>query len=90
LLREGFCDELNERFAQSTLEAEDCHCPLPAGLKLDDIFCFEEYRVLANDWTLRHENHYYQVLEANQPLPRPGTRILVRTHLDGQREFIYI
>jgi hypothetical protein len=46
--------------------------------------------VLANDWTLRHGNHYYQALEANQPLPRPGTRILVRTHLDGRQEFIYI
>lgn len=89
LLREGFCDELNERFAQPPLEAEDCHCPLPAGLNLEDIFCFEEYRVLANDWTLRHENHYYQVLEENRPLPRPGDRILVRTHLDGGMKLIF-
>lgn len=89
LLESGFCDALNARFAQAPLEQEDYHHPLPKGLRLEDVFCFEEHRVLQNDWTIRHENRYYQILKDNTPLPKPKDRILVRTRLDGTVHLLY-
>jgi hypothetical protein len=89
LLRNGFCENLNAKFAVESLEAQDYHRPLPKGLNLKDVFCFEVYRVVQNDWTLRHENRYYQILKDNTPLPRPKDKILVRTHLDGTVALLY-
>ncbi len=89
LLNNGFCDALNEKFAQAPLEQQDYHRPLPKGIKLDDVFCFEQHRVVQNDWTLRHENHYYQILKDNTPLPKPKDKVLVRTHLDGHLQLLY-
>jgi hypothetical protein len=89
LLDNGFCDALNEKFAQAPLEQQDYHRPLPKGLELDDVLCFEEHRVVQNDWTIRHENRYYQILKDNTPLPKPKDKILVRTHLDGRMQLLY-
>ena len=89
LLEQEFCETLNAKFAQAPLEREDYHRPLPKGLGLDNVFCFEEHRVLQNDWCIRYENRYYQVLKDNTPLPKPKDKILVRTHLDGDRELLY-
>ena len=83
-LKEHFCDHLNEKIALTPREAEDYHRPLPKGIDLDDIFCHEELRVLQNDWCIRHENRYYQILEGNKPLPKPKDKVLIRTHLDGR------
>ncbi len=89
LLNNGFSEELNAKFAVAPLEDEDYHRPVPKGLKLEDVFCFEELRVLQNDWTIRHENHYYQILKDNTPLPKPKDKILVRTRLDGTVHLLY-
>jgi len=89
LLKKHFCDELNEKFAQPPLEEEDYHRPLSKEVKLDNIFCYEQERVVQNDWTIRHENRYYQILKENSPLPKTKEKILVRTHLDGHLELYY-
>jgi hypothetical protein len=89
LLANGFTDDLNARFAVVPADTQDYHRPLPKRLDLDNVFCREIERVLHNDWTIRHENRHYQVLKENTPLPRPKTRILVRTHMDGRVQLIY-
>lgn len=89
LLDNGFCEALNAKFAVQALEEEDYHRPLPKGLNLDDVFCFEAYRVVQNDWVVRHENRYYQILKDNTPLPKPKNKILVRTYLDGRMQLLY-
>lgn len=89
LLKNEFCDDLNKKFAIAPREAEDYHRPLPKGLDLDDVFCYEELRVVQNDWCIRHGNRYYQILKDNTPLPKPKHKILVRTHLDGRLQLLY-
>ncbi len=89
LLNNGFSEELNAKFAVAPLEEEDYHRPVPKGLELEDVFCFEEHRVLQNDWTIRHENRYYQILKDNTPLPKPKDKILVRTRLDATVHLLY-
>ena len=89
LLSESFCDGLNAKFAIEAREEVDYHRPLPKGLDLHDVFCFEEHRVVQNDWTVRFQNHYYQIFKSNNPLPRPKDRVLVRTHLHGDIRLLY-
>lgn len=89
LLNDSFCDALNDKFAIAPREAENYHRPLPEGLDLDDVFCFESHRVVQNDWCIRHENRYYQILKNNRPLPKPKDKVLVRTHLDGRIVLLY-
>jgi hypothetical protein len=89
LLQGGFLDKLNEKFAQPPLEPEDFHRPVPKGMDLADVFCFEEMRTLANDWTIRHDNRYYQIARNNKPLPRPKDKILMRWRLDGHLSLLH-
>ena len=89
LLNNGFCNALNDKFAHPPLEQEDYHRPIPKELKLNDVFCFEEHRVLQNDWTIRYKNRYYQIDKDNTPLPKPKDKILLRTHLDGEMQLLY-
>jgi transposase len=84
VLENGFVEDLNRRFAVSPADPVDAHRPVPKGLDLDQVFCFEERRTLQNDYTIRHENRWYQITRQNRPLPRPQNKILVRTHLDGK------
>lgn len=89
VLQKGFMDTLNEKFSQAPLDPQDFHRPLPASVRLADIFCFEEERTLANDWTIRHENRYYQITRNNKPLPKPKDKILMRRRLDGELFLLY-
>jgi hypothetical protein len=89
VLTNGFTDGLNDRFAVAPADELDYHRPLHKAVDLDDVFCHEEHRVLQNDWTVSHDNHQYQVLKCNTPLPKPKDRILVRTHLDSRVQLLY-
>ena len=83
-LQGGFTDDLNRRFGVEPADPEDYHLPVPKGLNLENVFCFEEHRVVQNDWTLRYKNSHYQILKTSRPLPRPKDQVLVRRHLDGR------
>ena len=88
-LQNGFSDELNAKFAKPPMADEDFHRPLPKDIALEDVFCIEEWRTVNNDWTIRHDNRFYQILEENRPLPKPRDKVLVRTRLDGTVLLVY-
>lgn len=88
-LQNGFCDELNAKFAQQPIAKEDFHRPVPQDMALEDVFCIEQTRTVNNDWTVRHQNRLYQILEQNRPLPKPRDKVLVRTRLDATVHLIY-
>lgn len=89
VLAGGFVDGLNDRFCREPAKDQDYHRPVPKGMNLADVFCFEETRVVQNDWVVRHDNNNYQIERDNKPLPRPGDKIAIRTRLDGSMELIY-
>lgn len=89
LLDGGFVDQLNTKFAKPPVDNHDFHRPVPRGLDLADVFSFEASRVVQNDWTLRFENRYYQILSQNVPLPKPKERVTVRRRLDGTLLLVY-
>lgn len=89
LLQEGFDDYLNQKFAHEPRSKRDFHRALPPHTDLRDIFCYEQTRVLGNDWTIRYNGMTLQVLKLNTPLPKPKTKITIRTWLDGSIHLIY-
>lgn len=86
LLDNGFVADLNRRFAVLPADPKDAHRPLPRNLDLAAVFCRDQERTLLNNFTLRHQNRWYQVTKDNRPLPRPRSRITVRILLDGTVE----
>ncbi len=89
LLQKDFCESLNTKFAVQPISDKDFHRPVPKGILLENIFCFEALRVVQNDWVISHEGTFYQIAKDNKPLPRPKDKILVRTRLDGTVHLIY-
>jgi len=85
-LEERFLPELNRRLMVAAAQEADLHRPLQAALgqavSLDDVLCFAEERVVQNDWCLVYEQQVLQ-LEQRQAV-RPGQKVQVRRHLDGQ------
>jgi len=84
----GFTGKLDGKFAIQPARPEDYHQALPEGLILADVFCWEESRVLANDWTFRFENRLFQVEKQND-LPPAKTRIKILKRLDGSLHVLY-
>ncbi|MBI1746364.1 MAG: hypothetical protein HYR55_07225 [Acidobacteria bacterium] len=42
-----------------------------------------------NDWTVRCDNRYFQILKNNVGLPRPGDPLTVSQWLDGSIHLLY-
>jgi transposase len=62
--------EFNARFNVTPADASDAHRPCPAKALLDATLCVQRKRVVANDYTVRHDNKVYQLL----PPALPGLR----------------
>jgi hypothetical protein len=89
LLRNGFVDMLNRKFARPPLHRADFHRPVDAECDLCEIFCFEKTRTVANDWTVQCESRFYQILKQSNPLPRARQKVTVRRLLDGVVQILY-
>jgi hypothetical protein len=53
------------------------------GLKLEDIFCFEEQRKVNNDYTVQYEGSFIQLERSESPLPPLRATVTIRRWLDG-------
>jgi len=89
VLQNGFVRALNHKFAKVAQSSADFHRPVEAGCNLSEIFCFERAATVANDWTVRCENQFYQILKKNNPLPRPRQKVIVRRLLSGKIQLLY-
>ncbi len=89
LLKSGFVDTLNKKFAKTPAKPQDFHMPLLKGLDLADVFSFEQSRVVQNDWTIRYNNNHYQISGNNRPLPKPKDRVLVRIRLNKTMAIVF-
>jgi Winged helix-turn helix len=86
LLQKGFVEDLNRRFAVPPADPADAHRPLAKRENLAAILCQEKSRTVSNDFTVRYESRWYQITRNNRPLPKPRSRVNVRTLLDGTME----
>jgi transposase len=81
-LEQCYLPKMNDKFSVPPPEKEDAHVPL-GNVDLTTIFCFEEERVVSNDYVVRHHCHLYQIEKGRKSLPRPKDKVLVRERLDG-------
>jgi hypothetical protein len=79
----SYIQEHNERYAVTAARPEDAHRPLLATHRLERILSIRVERTLMNDYTLRHENRFFQVLEHQVVRVRPGDKVEIETRLDG-------
>ena len=88
-LEETFLPDLNARFTVPPAAAVDLHRRLPRGVRLEEVLCWEEPRVVARDWTVRYQGTYWQIDRRHVGLSLVGHRVVVRTLLDGRRQLLY-
>jgi transposase len=72
----------NRRFSKAARQEADAHRPLGPGHDLAAILSIQHERVVANDYTVRFNNRFYQLL----PPPLPGQRggkVVIELRLDG-------
>lgn len=74
----------NERFPIAPVSDVDAHRPLRSlANHLDEILSIQTERQLANDFTLRFQNKFFQVLPHKPLRIRPKNKVLFEFRLDG-------
>jgi transposase len=73
----------NELFARPPKDPQSVFVSVPSGIDLDQIFCIEETRVVAKDFTVAYATKRLQLDAQAARAARPGTEVLVREHLEG-------
>lgn len=77
LLEAMFLADLNRRYAVKPASAQDLHRALGPGLKLDEVLCVQEERVVGQDWCVRWNNRWLQIDAAHEALRLPRRRVRV-------------
>jgi len=72
----------NRRFLKPPLDSGDAHRALGPAFHLAAILSLQEERVVSNDYTIRFQNRFYQLLPPIYPGERGG-RVVIETRLDG-------
>jgi len=85
-----FLPAFNKRFAVPARDPADVHVPLSKalagvgkGARLDEVLCWEEERVVLNDWCVCWRNRVFQLSERHEALGLAGRAVTVREKLDG-------
>jgi Winged helix-turn helix len=73
----------NRRFSKAAEQPGDAHRPLGPGHDLAAILSVQEERVVANDYTVRFRNRFYQLLPPVYPGERGGT-VVIEQRRDGR------
>jgi hypothetical protein len=72
----------NRRFAKAAQQEKDAHRPLGPQHDLEAILSIQEQRVVSNDYTIRFQNRFYQLLPPAHPGQR-GAKVVIEQRLDG-------
>jgi len=78
-----YIPEHNARFAVEPASPANAHRALLKSHRLDEILSVRSERTLLNDFTLRFQNQFFQILPEQSIRVRPPNKILVETRLDG-------
>lgn len=82
-LQQTYVPNHNARYAVAPAEGQDAHRALLAGQRLDEILSLRWDRVVQNDYTVRFETLFLQLLPEQGSRLRPKERVEVEKRLDG-------
>jgi len=74
---------INKKFAKNPSKKDDAHVPVMKKQDFHNVFCFENIRVVSNDYIVQLNRKYYQILKENILRPRPGDKVIVKRWLNG-------
>ena len=78
-----YIPEHNARCSVEPASPTNAHRPLLKSHRLDSILSLQSERVVANDYTLRFQNQFFQLLKDQPVRLRPKNKILIELRLDG-------
>jgi transposase len=87
-LQQEYLPALNQRFAKPAARPEDYHRAKPSAQELDAIFRLEEQRAVSQDWVLRYQGRFLQLLPSPHGVT-PRSKVLVYESEDGALEVRY-
>ncbi len=82
-LDNGYLGELNDRYACPATEAADVHRLVEEHVKLDQVLCEQELRVVGRDWCVRWNNQHLQIDKRHESLALAGKQVLIKQKRDG-------
>ncbi len=88
-LNDEFIDDMNKRFHVEAKSPTDLHRPVPRGMKLEHVLCYQEERQVQNDWTVSWCNRILQLGQRHQRLGLAKKKILVSELLNGELRLTY-
>lgn len=87
-LKTEYLPEHNRRFVVAAVEPEDYHRGTPRKAVLDEVFRLETERTIGQDWVVRHENRFFQVLRESGYAPARA-KVVVCEWEDARLEIRY-
>lgn len=88
-LEKEFLDEMNATFSVEARCIGDLHRRVPHSVNLKHILCYQEERVVQNDWTVSWCNRFLQLGVQHQKLGLARKKILVSELMDGALRLTY-
>jgi transposase len=79
----AFLARFNRRFAVAPAQAEPAYLPLPAGLRLGEVFCFKYWRSVGLDNTVSLGQARLQIEPGRERRSYARAKVQVHQHLDG-------
>jgi hypothetical protein len=79
---DGLVPDHNRRFAKKAKDGRDAHRKVGREHRLEAILSLQEQRVVSNDYVVRFQNRFYQLLPPAYPGLRGG-KVVVEQRLDG-------
>ena len=71
------------KFSREPEDPIDAHRPIKPSVRLDEVLCEQERRVVGNDWCVRWNNRWLQIDRRDQALALPAREILLLQKRDG-------
>lgn len=88
LLKKGFVDKLNAKFAKTPASPVNRHIGVGKKTDLAAVFSFEYPRTVDNDYTVRFEGRLFQITKQSA-LPPTKAKLTVQKRLDGSIHLIF-
>ena len=84
-LKDVYIPDHNARCAVEPANPTNAHRPLLPSHRLEEILSIRTERVVANDFTLRYQNQFFQITEGQPVRVRPKDTVWVEIRLDGSK-----
>lgn len=83
-INKRFLKKLNKKFIVGADDPEDAHRDSKQYGNLDQIICWENERVVKNDYTVQLNNQHYQIMHHKDSGLSPKSKVMMRRHLNNR------